>query len=128
MTARHGYRGLIYISGTELAEANSWSIQIQTDNAEVPKFGDVWKNRLAGMSGWSGNVTAWDDSSEKILFSAATAGTTVALLIYPVRTDLTEYYSGSAIFGMSSAGGVSAAINRDGDFTGNGTLTATGWS
>ena len=129
MASRHGKNGLIYVSGTELAEANSWSVNIATDSVDVPKFGDTWKNKKQGMSAWSGNVTAWDDSSEKILFNAATATTDgVSLLIYPVRSDLTEYYSGTAIFGMSTSGGVSAPINRDGDFVGNGTLNATGWT
>lgn len=125
---RHGVNGLIYVSGTELAGANSWSINIIPDTVETGKFGDGWKGTLKGLKSWSGNITAFDHSDEKIITNAATATTSVALLIYPVRSDLTEYYSGNAVFGMSSNASTTSAVMRDGDFTGDGTLAATGWS
>jgi hypothetical protein len=124
----HGKNGLIYISGTEITGANAWSLNITQDSIETPQFGDTWKKRVVGHSDWSGSVTAWMHTDSKIITNAATAGVSVALLIYPVRTDLTDYFSGSAIFGASMAGGSGAAIGRDGDFVGNDTLTITGFS
>lgn len=127
-TPLHGKNGLIYISGTEITGANAWSLNITQDNVDTPQFGDTWKKRAVGMADWSGNITAWLHTDSKVITNAATAGVSVALLIYPTRTDLTDYYGGSAIFGASMAGGVGAAIGRDGDFVGNDTLMIAGFS
>lgn len=124
----HGKNGLIYISGSEITGANAWTLNIATDNVEVPQFGDTWKKRVTGMSGYSGSVTAWLHTDSKIITNAAVAGTTVAFLIYPVRTDLTDYFSGSAIFSADLGGGTSAAIGRSAAFVGNDTLTITGFT
>ena len=94
----HGITGLIYVSGTELKGANAWSIDSTVDAAEAPEFGDTWKKHVAGLLTWSGSLSAWEQTDQKILFTAATSGASVALLIYPVRGTLGDYYSGNAIF------------------------------
>lgn len=124
----HGKNALIYVSGVEIVGGNTWSISVATDNVEVPQFGEEWKNRVTGMRGWSGNITAWDQGDSNPIADAAVAGTTVSLLIYPKKSVLGTYYSGSAIFGLSAAGGVAAGVTQDGDFAGDGTLTMTGWA
>lgn len=124
----HGKNGLIYVSGTEIVGANAWSIAITTDNVETPQFADSWKKRAVGFNDWSGSIQAWDQLDEKTLIEAAVAGAAVALLIYPDRNTLTAYYSGNAIFGASSDGGVAAAVTHNGDFVGNDTLTIAGFS
>jgi len=126
--AIHGKNALIYVSAVEIVGGNTWSLSIATDNVEVPKFGDQWKDRVTGMSGWSGNITAWDQVTSNPIADAAVAGTTVSLLIYPDRNTLGTYYNGSVIFGMSAAGGVAAGVTQDGDFVGDGALTQTGWA
>lgn len=127
-TPRHGRNGLIYISGIELAGSNAWSIKIDVDTSEAGTFGDQWKNQLIGLLGWSGSVNAWDHVDSKLLADAAISGTPLPLVIYPLRTELTDYYSGNAIFGMSSAGGMGGGITKDGDYTGDGTLTIAGFA
>lgn len=124
----HGKNGLIYVSGTQLTYANAWSIKIDTDSVEVPVFGDSWKSRLPGLNDWSGNVAGFHDQDGKTLQTAATAGVAVALLIYPKRTDLSTYYSGSAIFSFGSEGGMDAAVGASADFVGDGALTLTGFA
>lgn len=124
----NGKNGLIYVGGTELTGANAWTINVTTESAEYVKFGDSWKGRTVGVNDWAGNVTAYDMADEKILFTAATGGVAVALLIYPTRSTLTSYYSGNVIFGMSSDGGMGGNVNKNGDFVGNSTLTAAGFA
>lgn len=124
----HGRDGLIYVSGTEITGANAWSLNITQDSIETPQFGDTWKKRVVGHADWSGNITAWLHTDSKVITTAATAQASVALLIYPNRDDLTDYFSGNAIFGASMAGGSGAAIGRDGDFVGDDTLTINGFS
>lgn len=124
----HGINGLIYVSGTELAGANAWSIDSSIDAAEAPEFGDTWKKHVSGLLTWSGSLSAWEQEDDKLLFSAATAGTSVALLIYPHRDDLTNYYSGNAIFAASSAGDSASPVSKNATFTGDGTLTIAGFA
>jgi hypothetical protein len=124
----HGYNALIYVSATDLVGGNAWNLNIDTDSIVTNQFGDTWKKRTVGQNDWSGSITAWDQGDEKLLATAATAQASVAILIYPDRSDTGDYYSGNAIFGMRSAGGVTAAVSKDGDFVGNDTLTITGFS
>lgn len=125
---RHGKNGLIYISGTEIVGANGWSISIDTDLQETPQFGDGWKKHVAGLNSWNGSVTVWDHEDSSALQDAATAGISVALLIYPVRTELTDYYAGNAIFTFSSEGGTGGAVSNTSDFTGDDSLTVAGFT
>lgn len=124
----HGKNGLIYVSGTEITGANAWSMSVATDSVETPQFGDSWKKRVVGMNDWSGSLTAFQHADTKLLFSAATAGASVALLIYPQRTNLSNYFSGNAIFQFSSEGGVDAAVGGSADFVGNDTLAMEGFT
>lgn len=124
----HGKNGLVYISGTLITGANEWRINIATESVETPQLGDTWKKRVVGHSDWSGSITAWMHDDSKVITNAAVAGTSVALLIYPKRADLTDYFSGNAIFGASMGGGSGSAVGRDGDFVGDDTLTIAGFS
>lgn len=124
----HGRNGLIYISGTEITGANAWSLNITQDSVETPQFTDIWKRRAIGHADFSGNVAAWLHDDSKIITNAAVAQVSVALLIYPVRSELGDYFSGNAIFGANMGGGATAAITRDGDFVGDGALTITGFA
>ena len=65
---------------------------------------------------------------EKIIITAATSGAATALLIYPDRGSLSDYYSGSAIFGASADGSTGSAVAKNGTFAGDGTLTITGFA
>lgn len=124
----HGKNGLIYISGTEITGANEWSINITTDSAEIGQFSETWKKRVVGQHDWSGSITAWMHADSKVITNAAVADVPVALLIYPNRADLTDYFSGNAIFGAQLGGGMSSAAGRSGDFVGGDTLTISGFS
>ncbi len=123
-----GKDGMIYVSGTELVGANAWEINSTNEVSEAPEFQDTWKKHVTGLLTWSGSITAWDQSDESTLFDAATAGASVALLIYPDSGDTTNYYSGNALFAASSSGSTTSAVAKNGDFTGDGTLTIAGFA
>jgi hypothetical protein len=126
--ARSGHNGLIYVSGTELTAANAWSIDIEQANSPVPAFADDWTPKVVHQADWSGSITVWDLADSNTLQNAATAAASVALLIYPLRTDTSDYYSGNAIFGFSSSGDTGSAISNTASFVGDDTLTITGFS
>ncbi len=123
-----GKDALVYVSAAEISGGNAWAIDLSTDSFETPEFGDTWKKRVAGQTGWSGSITAWLHNDSKTLTDAAAAGVAVALLIYPVRSDQSDYFSGNAIFGSSLGGGVGGGITRSGDFVGTDTLLIAGFS
>jgi len=126
-TAVHGINGLIYISGTEIFGANSWSLAITTQSAEYIKHGDSWVDRKAGVGDWSGNLTGWHDQALDSLQDMAVARTALALLIYPLRSDLTAYYSGNAIFSFGSSSSTDAIVGISADFVSDGALAITGF-
>jgi len=128
MAKRHGIKGLIYISGAQLSAANAWTIAFDTESVEIVYFGSTWKERLVGVNDWSGTITSWGDTDDKMLYAAVTAQAAVALLIYPDRADITTYYSGNAIFSGDESGDVGSAYSRSWAFSGDGTLAATGWT
>jgi len=128
ITAANGKNGLIYVSGTEIFGANAWDITVAHDATEYAVFNDDWKSNFSGLMGWSGSITALHDQATKVLYTAAAYDGTCALLIYPDSTDISTYYSGSAIFGMGSSGDMSSAVGMTADFTGTAALAATGFS
>jgi hypothetical protein len=128
VTAKAGKNGLVYISATEIEGANAWSVSIEHDSIEYTHFGNTWKRNFSGLKGFSGSVGALHDHAADVLQDAAIADTTVALLIYPDRTDNTAYYSGSAVFSFSSEASMDGPVGRSVDFTGDNTLTVTGFS
>jgi hypothetical protein len=124
-----GRNGLIYVSGHEIEGANSWELSLSQAAIEAMYFAKSWPDREAGTLDWSGSVNAVHDQDSKYLYTMATAGTTVALLIYPKRSDLTTYWSGNAIFsGFNSSGDLDNMVAQSADFSGSGSLTATGFS
>lgn len=128
MASIHGINGLIYVSGTELAGANSWSLQIDPDQVETVDMGSSWKDVHKGANGASGSINAWEKTDSKLLMDAATAAGAVSFIIYPTRNVLTAYYTGNAIFGASTDGGAQSAVSKNGSFTVDGTLTIAGFS
>jgi len=128
ITAKHGKNSLVYINGSEVIGANAWSLSISHDSAEWATFGDTWKHNLSGLLGWSGSITAFSDHDASILQTAAVYDGTLPLLIYQDRTDNSTFYSGDAIFDLGSDAGMAAVIGQTTSFTGDSTLTATGWS
>lgn len=124
----HGFNALIYIGATALVGGNAWGIDIGTDSAETPQFGDTWKKQVLGMKNWSGSLTAWEQGDAKLLSDAAVAATVTALKIYPNRSDATDYYSGNAIFSFGSSGDTGSAVSNTASFTGDDTLAITGFT
>lgn len=124
----HGIDGLIYLSGTELAGANAWALNVENDTEEAIEFGDRWKDLLMGGRGFSGNVAAWMHLDSKLIHDCAVSGNPQAFLIYPDFETLASYFSGQAIFGSNASGGTGGAVARDGDFVGTGPLSIYGFS
>lgn len=129
MAEIHGVNGLVYVSGTEIAGANAWTLNIDTDILQPIAFGNSgWKSAIQGAKGFSGTINAYEQGDSKVLVDAATASASVAVLIYPTRDDLTSYYSGNAVFAANTDGNSTSVVNKNGSFTGDGALTVAGFA
>ena len=126
--AYHGVDGLIYVSGTEIAGANAWNISITPSIAEGGEFGDDWAENNAGLLSWSGSITCQDHKDISVLFDTCVTAAAHALLIYPDKGTLANYYCGNAIFGWGSDGDHGSNIGKSADFTGDGELTQAGFA
>lgn len=129
-TPKHGKNGLLYVSGTELPGANAWSVNIQSDKADIPIFGDTGARKVKGLHNDGGSISAWHDQAAKILQNAAQADEAVSFAIYPDRNTLDDYYSGNAFFNFSSEGSMDAGVGQSVDFEcGDGVaMTVTGFA
>lgn len=128
ITQVHGKRALVYINASEVTPGNAWSLEVEHEVAEYSGWGDLWKNNEAGLLAWSGNISAWHDQDGQILQTAAVNDGQLPLLIYPLRTDATTYYSGSASFSFGSESSMDAVVGQSSDFTGDGALAITGFA
>lgn len=127
-TPKAGWNGLIYVSATELLGANEWGVELGHDSADVSRFGNSAKRRLAAQRDHTGSMTAWHDQAAKILQDAANADVLVAWSIYPDRSDTTTYYSGSAVFSMASEGNMSDGVSQSADFENDNAISVTGFA
>jgi len=129
ITAKHGKNSLVYINGSQLTGANSWSLEIQHEFAEYAGFGDTWKSILSGLQSWSGGFEAYSDHDAQILQTAVLYDGTLPILIYDDQSDGSTYYSGSAGFSSFGAEGAMDAVQtQSAEFTGDGALAVNGFS
>ena len=124
----HGKNGLIYVSGTEIQYANAWSLAVDHESAAGNYFGAGWTERKAGVLDWSGTVAAFHNQDAKVLYNAAVHDGSVAILVYPKRSELASYWSGDAIFSFAGEGGVGGLVGQSVSFVAAASLTITGFT
>lgn len=124
----HGYNALIYVGGAEIVGGNAWSISVDATAVETPQFGQKHTVQVAGPYTWNGSISAWDQSDETTLISAAIGAASVALLLYPDRADTASYWSGSIIVSGGHSGGTRSAVDHNGTFVGATALTKNGFT
>ena len=128
MARIHGKKGLIYLSGSELAEASAVTINETTDSAEGAQFNDSFVERAVGVFHWGGSISAWAIATQKKLFDGAACGFAIQLLAYPDRDDTADFYSGSIILSFEHSQDVASLAAQTASFEGNGTLSCTGFA
>ncbi len=119
---------MVYVSATEVVGANEWSIDVSGSSVATGQFSDTFVKKVAGPKEWSASITSWDQGDDSILFDAAAAVAEVAVLIYPYRTVAGNYYSGNAIFSISTSGGTGSGVTVSASLEGDDTLTQTGFA
>lgn len=114
-----GRSGRIYISTTSggnavpVAFLRSWSIDQSSDNIEVTAFGDTTKTYVKGLVDAQGQLAGfYDDAGSNTIYAAATAeaGSAKKFYLYPVVSDATKYWYGTAFFDVSTSAEVNGAV------------------
>lgn len=127
---KSGINSRIYLSGTQLSEANSWSIDVSNDRGEYLTFEDAAYSHLVGAYKATVQIDGYHEQDSKRMYDAAVAGVTVATLIYPDYNDTTTFLSFSASYDFSAGGAAAGAdaITNSISGTVSGAITPTGFS
>ena len=106
-TAYHGRKGVVYISttgsgtATLVALLNSWSLNRETDYAEVTAFGDTNKTYVQGLPDVSGELSGFWDSDSDALYDGSTSSDGVKIYLYPSSDAPSKYFYGPAWLDVS---------------------------
>ncbi len=119
---------LVYFKGAALPERNDASITIDVDIAEAKPFvanmASAYASKTPTWKTWSASLNGYWDDSDDSLQNSIKDGDVAQLVIYPTRSNLNNYWYGTAT--MSS---FEQSINSEDyselncDFEGSGTLT-----
>lgn len=122
MARIHGRNARLYASVTSGGQAepiaflNQWSISFNVDNVDVTAFGDTTKVYVGGLPDASGSYSGFFDDATQQFYTAATDGVARKLYLYPVASDTTKYFFGTALFDFSVDLSVDGAATISGDF------------
>lgn len=124
MATYKGNAGVVKIGAASCGELTAWKLDTSAQTIEDTALGDSWKTFIAGLTNWTGEMTAHfdpdDDVQEQII-----EGASVTLIFYVAAA--TQAATGTAIVtGVSVGGGIEPNV-FDVTFTVQGTGTLT-WS
>jgi hypothetical protein len=91
----------------KIAFLNSWSINFNSEKAEVTAFGDSNKVYVAGLPDASGEFSGFYDDATAQTYTAATDGQPRKFYLYPSTSTATQYWFGEVLPDFS----VNASVN-----------------
>lgn len=117
MSRIHGRRGRIYLAVASGGTAepipfmSSWSINFETEKAEVTAFGDNNKIYVAGLPDASGEFGGFYDDATAQMYSAAVDGQPRKFYLYPSTLTNTQYFFGEILPDFSIGSAVDDAVS-----------------
>ena len=129
MATFKGFNGSFTTGGNAVANIRSWSLNVETQELDITKFGQVWETKEVGIGRWSGTLVAQfdygDTSGQKALVDklvATTPAATSQALVFQVATSKT--LSGSAFLtALSIPQELNGIVEITFSFVGTGALT-----
>ena len=119
---------LIYWNGAVLANRNETSVSQDADVAEAKPFvasiAAAYSTKTPTWKSWNVSLNGYYDDTDNTIQNAITAGTSAQIVIYPTRSNLTNYWYGTAFVTSQEQ-----TINTDdysemnAEFEGSGVLT-----
>ncbi len=128
MASYNGKDGVVKIGVNAIAEVRSWQLSESADTVENTVMGDPEKSFVAGLNEWEGSIDCYwdadDANGQEALATGLSAGTTVALDLYPSGVASgNEHYSGDAIVtGISRQASNDGLVEVSFNFKGTGEL------
>ena len=129
MSAIIGEHGLVYIDGTKLPLANTWSIAVDRNTVEQPVTfvcpADVtqkWKTRRGSFLGASGSISALYEETDTTAMDAVLAGLSKELLLYPDCTADSFWWEGNVYLQVSKGVPADDYVAVDYSFTSTGRM------
>lgn len=132
MARRHGKNGRLYAGiasgGTaeSIAFLSKWSIDFETNKADVTAFGDTNKVYVSGLPDAKGSYSGFYDDATAQLFTASQDGVARKFYLYPDNTATSTYWYGTAFFDFSVEGGVGDAVSISGSWAAGSAITKIG--
>lgn len=117
MARIHGRRGRVYLAVASGGTAepipfmSSWSINFETEKAEVTAFGDNNKVYVAGLPDASGEFGGFYDDATAQTYSAAVDGQPRKFYLYPSTLVNTQYFFGEILPDFAVEGAVDDAVS-----------------
>lgn len=116
MSRLHGRRGRVYLAVASGGTAepipfmSTWSINFETEKAEVTAFGDNNKVYVAGLPDASGEFGGFYDDATAQTYSAAVDGQPRKFYLYPSTLTNTQYWFGEILPDFAVEGAVDDAV------------------
>lgn len=100
MATLHGRNAVVYLQGSGsdaivLTEAAEWHLSLDSELADDGAFGDSWLTQVKGRMSWNGSLNGNLDTSQSLVFDAATASSSRKIYLYPDRSSTSRYYYGT---------------------------------
>ena len=91
---------LVYFNGAALANRNEASIKQSADVAEAKPFvaniASAYATKIATWKTWSVSFNGYYDDTDDTLQNTIRDGTVAQVVIYPTRTNVSNYWYGQA--------------------------------
>lgn len=126
MANHKGSEGVVKIGTNTIAEVKDWSFDETADTTEDTVMGDAARTRKSTLTSASGSVNAFWDETDTNGQVAMSAGSEVALKLYPegATTGDTFYSVSALITSVSRSATFDGMVEASFSFESNGAVTA----
>lgn len=129
----HGRKGRLYVAATSGGSAslvpgiNQFTIDANTDQADVTAFGDSFHDYVTGLPDAKGTYSGVYVEGATQMFAAALDGLKRAMYWYPNVDDMSKYVTGYAFFDQSYDAAIGDGQKISGNWVSSGGLTPVGF-
>lgn len=126
MANHKGSEGVVKIGSDTIAEVKDWSFDETADTTEDTVMGDSARTRKSTLVSASGSINAFWDETDTAGQVAMSAGSEVALKLYPegATTGDTFYSVAAIITSVSRSATFDGMVEASFSFESNGAVTA----
>lgn len=131
MAAVAGKSGTVNYAGGNVATVNNWTLDIANDMLDVTPFSTSvpqWRDFIAGLSGWSGNVSGVFDGAstgQADLIANSITPASAAVVLEMDQTGGGKFNGNVLLSGMSPGTAIDGTVEISWEMQGTGSLAYT---